>query len=143
MKGLVELGIVTPTEVQARSIPFLMKNGGDFCAQAQTGTGKTAAFGLPLLTKVDPKKSHIQGLVIAPTRELAKQIAKQLFRYTKYSEKIFVEVLSGGEPMDGQIVRLKRPTHVELISDSTYVGKGMMEWVGFVAGCPLPFQMLT
>ncbi len=112
MKGLVELGIVTPTEVQARSIPFLMKNGGDFCAQAQTGTGKTAAFGLPLLTKVDPKKSHIQGLVIAPTRELAKQIAKQLFRYTKYSEKIFVEVLSGGEPMDGQIVRLKRPTHI-------------------------------
>ncbi len=112
VKGLVELGIVTPTEVQARSIPFLMKNGGDFCAQAQTGTGKTAAFGLPLLTKVDPKKSHIQGLVIAPTRELAKQIAKQLFRYTKYSEKIFVEVLSGGEPMDGQIVRLKRPTHI-------------------------------
>ncbi|MDE0835480.1 MAG: DEAD/DEAH box helicase [Akkermansiaceae bacterium] len=112
MKGLVELGIVTPTEVQARSIPFLMKNGGDFCAQAQTGTGKTAAFGLPLLTKVDTKKSHIQGLVVAPTRELAKQIAKQLFRYTKYSEKIFVEVLSGGEPMDGQIVRLKRPTHI-------------------------------
>ena len=112
VKGLQELGIVTPTEVQAGSIPFLMKNGGDFCAQAQTGTGKTAAFGLPLLTKINPKKPEIQGLVIAPTRELAKQIGKQLFRFTKHSERIFVEVLSGGEPMDGQIGRLKRPTHI-------------------------------
>ena len=85
VKGLTELGIVKPTEVQERAIPFLMKNGGDFCAQAQTGTGKTAAFGLPLLTKVNPKKPEIQGLVIAPTRELAKQIGKQLFRYTKFS----------------------------------------------------------
>jgi len=106
------MGIFTPTEVQAKSIPFLMKNGGDFCAQAQTGTGKTAAFGLPLLTKVNPKKPVIQGLVIAPTRELAKQIGKQLFRYIKHSEKVFIEVLAGGEPMDGQIARLQRPTHI-------------------------------
>jgi ATP-dependent RNA helicase DeaD len=112
VKGLEELGIVTPTEVQARSIPFLMKNGGDFCAQAQTGTGKTAAFGLPLLTKINTKKPEIQGLIIAPTRELAKQIGKQLFRFTKHSEKIFIEVLTGGEPMDRQIVNLKRPTHI-------------------------------
>lgn len=112
VKGLQELGIITPTEVQERSIPFLLKNGGDFCAQAQTGTGKTAAFGLPLLTKIDPKKTHIQGLIISPTRELAKQIGKQLFKYTKYSDKVFVEVLAGGEPMEGQIGRLKRPTHI-------------------------------
>ncbi len=112
VKGLEELGIRTPTEVQERAIPYLMKNGGDFVAQAQTGTGKTAAFGLPLLTKVDGKKPHIQGLVIAPTRELAKQIAKQLFRFTKFSEKIFVEALTGGEPMDRQIANLKRPTHI-------------------------------
>lgn len=112
VKGIEEMGIITPTEVQAKSIPFLIKNGGDFCAQAQTGTGKTAAFGLPLLTKVNPKKPVIQGLVIAPTRELAKQIGKQLFRYTKHSEKVFIEVLAGGEPMDGQIARLQRPTHI-------------------------------
>lgn len=112
VKGLEEMGITTPTEVQEKSIPFLLKNGGDFCAQAQTGTGKTAAFGLPLLTKIDPKKTHIQGLIISPTRELAKQIGKQLFKYTKHSEKIFVEVLAGGEPMEGQIGRLKRPTHI-------------------------------
>lgn len=106
------MGIINPTEVQSRSIPFLLKNGGDFCAQAQTGTGKTAAFGLPLLTKIDPKKGVIQALVLAPTRELAKQIGKQLFRYTKHSDKIFIEVLAGGEPMDGQIARLQRPTHI-------------------------------
>lgn len=113
VKGLQELGIIDPTEVQAKAIPFLLQNGGDFCAQAQTGTGKTAAFGLPLLTKIDPKKPVIQGLVIAPTRELAKQIGKQLFRYTKHAEsKIFVEVLAGGEPMDKQISNLRRPTHI-------------------------------
>ena len=113
MKGLQELGIIDPTEVQQKAIPFLLQNGGDFCAQAQTGTGKTAAFGLPLLTKIDPKKPLIQGLVIAPTRELAKQIGKQLFRYTKHADsKIFVEVLAGGEPMDKQISNLRRPTHI-------------------------------
>lgn len=113
VKGVEELGIITPTEVQAKAIPFLVKNDGDFCAQAQTGTGKTAAFGLPLLMKVDPKVGEIQGLVVAPTRELAKQVGKQLFRYTKYaSAKIFIEVLAGGEPMDKQVSNLRRPTHI-------------------------------
>ena len=112
IQGLEELGIITPTEVQEKAIPFLMENGGDLIAQAQTGTGKTAAFGLPLLTKIDPKSKEIQGLVIAPTRELAKQIGKQLFRYTKYSAKIFVEVVSGGDKIDRQIAALQRPTHI-------------------------------
>ncbi|MCW1884166.1 DEAD/DEAH box helicase [Luteolibacter flavescens] len=112
IQGLEELGITTPTEVQQKAIPFLMQDGGDLVAQAQTGTGKTAAFGLPLLTKVDPKSKEIQGLVIAPTRELAKQIGKQLFRFTKHSAKIFTEVVSGGDKMDRQIAALQRPTHI-------------------------------
>ncbi|QJE96252.1 DEAD/DEAH box helicase [Luteolibacter luteus] len=113
IQGLEELGILTPTEVQAKTIPFLMENGGDLVAQAQTGTGKTAAFGLPLLTKIDPKRKEIQGLVIAPTRELAKQIGKQLFRFTKHcSAKTFVEVVSGGDKIDRQIAALQRPTHI-------------------------------
>lgn len=112
IQGIQELGILQPTEIQAKAIPFLMKDGGDFIAQAQTGTGKTAAFGLPLLTKIDPKTPEIQGLVIAPTRELAKQIGKQLFRYTKFSEKVFVEVLSGGDNIDRQAAALQRPTHI-------------------------------
>jgi ATP-dependent RNA helicase DeaD len=112
IRGLEELGIVTPTEVQRKVIPFLLSNGGDLIAQAQTGTGKTAAFGLPLLKKMDPTYSQIQGLVLAPTRELAKQIGKQLFRFTKYTEKIFVEVLSGGDNLARQAAALRRPTQI-------------------------------
>ncbi|MGL4401778.1 MAG: DEAD/DEAH box helicase [Luteolibacter sp.] len=112
MQGLQELGIIHPTEIQDKAIPFLLENGGDLIAQAQTGTGKTAAFGLPLLMKVNPKSNDIQGLIVAPTRELAKQIGKQLFRYTKFSEKIFVEVLCGGDNFDKQVASLQRPTHI-------------------------------
>ena len=113
IQGLHELGIITPTEIQAKAIPFLLQDGGDLIAQAQTGTGKTAAFGLPLLMKVNPKAREIQALVIAPTRELAKQIGKQLFRYTKFADhKIFVEVLSGGDNIDRQVSALQRPTHI-------------------------------
>lgn len=113
IRGLEELGITTPTEVQQKVIPFLLQEGADLVAQAQTGTGKTAAFGLPLLMKVDPKSRHVQGLVVAPTRELAKQIGKQLFRFTKHVEKkIFVEVLTGGDNIDRQAEALKRPTHI-------------------------------
>lgn len=112
IRGLEELGIVTPTEVQKKVIPFLLTDGSDLIAQAQTGTGKTAAFGLPLLTKMNPKHRDIQGLVLAPTRELAKQIGKQLFRFTKYTEKIFIEVVSGGDNIDRQTEALKRPTHI-------------------------------
>jgi ATP-dependent RNA helicase DeaD len=113
VEGLRELGIIEPTEVQARTIPYLIEKGGDFCAQAQTGTGKTAAFGLPLLCKMDASKPVIQGMILVPTRELAKQVGKHLFRYTKYAKKkIFMEVLSGGEPMERQISNLRRPTHL-------------------------------
>ena len=112
MQGLQELGIIHPTEIQDKAIPFLLENGGDLIAQAQTGTGKTAAFGLPLLMKVNLGSREIQGLVVAPTRELAKQIGKQLFRYTKFSEKIFIEVLSGGDNFDRQVAALQRPTHI-------------------------------
>ena len=111
--GLDALGISTPTSIQKSAIPFLIKDGGDLVAQAQTGTGKTAAFGLPLLTKIDPSNPKLQGLVLSPTRELAKQIGKQLFQYTKFSkEKIFVEVTGGGDKIGLQVERLKRPTHI-------------------------------
>jgi ATP-dependent RNA helicase DeaD len=112
IRGLEELAIQKPTAVQRKVIPFLLNDGGDLIAQAQTGTGKTAAFGLPLLTKMNAQHRDIQGLVLAPTRELAKQIGKQLFRFTKYTEKIFTEVLTGGDDMDRQIDALRRPTHI-------------------------------
>ena len=112
IKGLTELKIINPTEIQETVIPMLLNYDTDLVGQAQTGTGKTAAFGLPLLQKMDPTKDYIQGVILAPTRELGQQIAKQLFKFTKYSEKIFVEAVFGGQHIDIQIKNLKRPTHI-------------------------------
>ncbi len=112
IQALQENNIFEPTEIQKKAIPFLLTKGTDFIGQAQTGTGKTAAFGLPLLHRVDPKNNNVQALVLSPTRELGQQIARQLFRFTKYSEKIFVEAVYGGEKIDIQIRALNRPTQI-------------------------------
>ena len=77
IKGLEGLKITHPTEIQELTIPILLNSNTDLVAQAQTGTGKTAAFGLPLLQKINASLNHIQGLILCPTRELAQQIAKQ------------------------------------------------------------------
>lgn len=111
-KALHENNIFNPTEIQVKTIPFLLKKGTDLIAQAQTGTGKTAAFGLPLLQKVDPENKHVQALILSPTRELGQQIAKQLFRFTKYGPKIFTEAVYGGAPIGDQIKALLRPTQI-------------------------------
>ncbi len=113
LEGLKELGIKSPTEIQEKTIPILINSKTDFVGLAQTGTGKTAAFGLPILQGIDPEKAVIQALILAPTRELVQQIKKQLFKFTKYkTEKIFVEGVYGGEKIERQISNLKRPTHV-------------------------------
>lgn len=113
IKAMKEMGVNKPTEIQERSIPKLLENQIDFIGKAQTGTGKTIAFGLPLLQKINPSKNEIQALVLAPTRELAQQIKKQLFKLTKYAEnKIFCEAVYGGEKIDIQIKNLERTTHV-------------------------------
>ncbi len=111
-KGLREMGIMVPTKIQEQAIPILLNDSTDFIGKAQTGTGKTAAFGVPLLSKIDPNKKHVQALILAPTRELGQQIAKQLFKFTKYTDKIFTESVYGGEKIERQISRLKRPTHI-------------------------------
>jgi ATP-dependent RNA helicase DeaD len=113
VKSLKELGIKVPTEIQAQAIPILMASATDFIGLAQTGTGKTAAFGLPILHKVNPNVKEVQGLIIAPTRELVQQIKKQLFKFTKYNDvKLFVEGVYGGEKIDIQIKNLQRTTHI-------------------------------
>ena len=115
IQSLEELNIHTPTPIQVLTIPYLLEKGNDLIAQAQTGTGKTAAFALPLLTKINPQKPHIQALILSPTRELAKQIGKALFKLTKHSpQKIFAEVLAGGDKIDLQISKLQRPTHIAI-----------------------------
>ncbi|MBD3749510.1 MAG: DEAD/DEAH box helicase [Sphingobacteriales bacterium] len=113
LQALQENQIFEPTEIQEKAIPFLIQEGTDFIGQAQTGTGKTAAYGLPLLHRVKPEVRQIQALVLCPTRELAQQIAKQLFKFTKYTNlKIFTEAIYGGEKIEVQIGRLKRPTQI-------------------------------
>lgn len=112
IKGLKEMGINTPTKIQKEAIPILSEGTVDFIGQAQTGTGKTAAFGLPLLAQINPDLKEVQALILAPTRELGQQIAKQLFRFTKYTDKIFTEAVYGGEKIDIQISRLTRPTQI-------------------------------
>ncbi len=112
VKSLKEMGIVSPTKIQEAAIPVLSEGDIDFVGQAQTGTGKTAAFGLPLLAQIDPAKKNVQALILAPTRELGQQIAKQLFKFTKYTDKVFTEAVYGGEKIDIQISRLNRPTQI-------------------------------
>ncbi len=113
VKALSENKIVKPTDIQLKAIPFLLETGTDFIGQAQTGTGKTAAFGLPILQSVNPDIPVPQALILSPTRELGQQIARQLFKFTRYSpKKIFVESVYGGARIDEQINSLRRPTHV-------------------------------
>jgi ATP-dependent RNA helicase DeaD len=113
IKALKENSIIHPTEIQVKSIPFLLDKGTDFIGQAQTGTGKTAAFGLPILQAINPDSAKVQALILSPTRELGQQIAKQLFKFTKYApKKIFVESVYGGPNIEEQIHALKRPTHI-------------------------------
>lgn len=113
VKSLKEIHIVEPSPIQEEAIPILLGDPTDFIGLAQTGTGKTAAYGLPLLHKIDPSIPEVQGLILSPTRELVQQIKKQLFKFTKYSEeKIFAEAVYGGEKIDKQIKALQRPTHI-------------------------------
>lgn len=113
IKGLHELGIKHPTEIQEKAIPILESSRTDFIGLAQTGTGKTAAYGIPMLQNIDASKPVIQGIILSPTRELAQQIKKQLFKFTKYVEdKIFVECVYGGEKIEKQIKALERTTHI-------------------------------
>ncbi len=112
VKGLDDMKITIPTDIQSEVIPILLKTNTDLVGQAQTGTGKTAAYGLPLLHKIQINRKAIQGLILCPTRELGQQIAKQLFKYTKFTDKIFTEAVYGGAPIERQINALKRPTHI-------------------------------
>jgi len=104
--------INTPTEIQLQAIPHILSHTSDLVAVAQTGTGKTAAFSIPILQSIDPKFRDIQALVLVPTRELGQQVAREFFLFSKYLSRVFAEAVYGGAPIDDQIQKLKRPTHV-------------------------------
>jgi ATP-dependent RNA helicase DeaD len=105
------LGYEAPTPIQERTIPRMLA-GGDLIGQAQTGTGKTAAFALPILEKIDPKKRETQALVLTPTRELAMQVADAIHSYSSKLGTVSVLPVYGGAPIVPQLKRLERGVHV-------------------------------
>jgi ATP-dependent RNA helicase DeaD len=107
-----DLGFENPTPVQEKTIPFLLENGQDMIALAQTGTGKTAAFGLPILQQIDTSKKRVQALILSPTRELAIQIANDLKNFSKYIKGFGVAVVYGGADIKKQINDLERGVSV-------------------------------
>lgn len=109
-KAIEDLGFEEPTPIQAQSIPYIME-GRDVIGQAQTGTGKTAAFGIPALEMVNPKNKHVQVIVLCPTRELANQVAEELNKLSKYKNTSILPIY-GGQPIDRQIKALRRGVHV-------------------------------
>lgn len=110
---LDQLGFTEPTPVQEKAIPLLLtKNPTDFIGLAQTGTGKTAAFGLPLIDLIDSESSETQALVMAPTRELGQQIAKQLVEFAANFSRLNVEVVYGGAAITNQMKALKKATQI-------------------------------
>ncbi len=111
LKGLDEVGYETPSPIQAQMIPLVLA-GKDVLGQAQTGTGKTAAFALPLLSKIDLSQKDPQVLVLAPTRELAIQVAEAFQKYAKYIKGFHVAPIYGGQDYSGQLRMLRRGAHV-------------------------------
>lgn len=112
LKAITELGIVVPTEIQQKTIPLLLSNTTDLVGLAKTGTGKTAAFGLPLLQLIDPNSATIQAVILVPTRELGQQIFRNLEDFAKYLPEVSIAATCGGIPIKPQIERLTLPTHI-------------------------------
>jgi ATP-dependent RNA helicase DeaD len=109
-RALERMGFTTPTEVQARAIPPL-REGKDVIGQAQTGTGKTAAFGIPIVEKIDPAQGHVQALILTPTRELCVQVAEEVEQIGHF-RNVRTVAIYGGSSMDKQISGLKHGAQV-------------------------------
>jgi ATP-dependent RNA helicase DeaD len=106
-KAITDLGYTKPSDIQEQAIPILLNHEGDFVGQAQTGTGKTAAFVIPLLQQLDLKASNVQAIVLAPTRELANQVHEEILKLGKYMD-IKTTTVYGGVSYDKQITALKK-----------------------------------
>ncbi len=111
-KAIAEMGFEEATPIQSQSIPHIL-NGKDLIGQAQTGTGKTCAFGIPVVDMIHPETAGIQGLVLCPTRELAIQSAEELKNVAKYKRGVRILPIYGGQPIERQIAALR--THPQII----------------------------
>ncbi len=112
LKSLVDLKFSEPTEIQEKTIPILLTTTDDFVGLAKTGTGKTAAFGLPLLQLIDLNKEFVQAVILVPTRELGHQIFSNMEAYATYLPEISIAATCGGIPIKPQIERLTKTTHI-------------------------------
>jgi ATP-dependent RNA helicase, DEAD/DEAH box family len=111
-RAIQELGFEQPMPVQEEVIPYLLGNGNDVIALAQTGTGKTAAYGIPVLQKVNPEEKHTQALILSPTRELCLQIADDLADFSKYVSGLHVVPVYGGASIEMQIRQLRKGAQI-------------------------------
>ncbi|GGG98355.1 DEAD/DEAH box helicase [Polaribacter pacificus] len=111
-QSLADLQISTPTEIQRKAIPVVLNQKEDLVVLAKTGSGKTAAFGLPLLQLIAVENTSVQALILAPTRELGQQIYKNLLSFATNSPEISIASLCGGTPIKPQIEALKSSTHI-------------------------------
>jgi len=112
LKAINDLGFTKPSEVQEKTIPILLENETDIVSLAQTGTGKTAAFGFPLIQKIDPKNRNTQALILAPTRELCLQITNEIKLYSKYLPEIHTVAIYGGASITEQARDIKRGAQI-------------------------------
>ncbi len=112
LKAVEALGFEEPTLIQEKAIPLLLENSKDFIGLAQTGTGKTAAFGLPLMDLVDPKSVNPQALILAPTRELCVQITNQLMEFSKFDKGVRIVAVYGGADIRRQITTIKKGVQI-------------------------------
>ena len=110
--AIEELGFVQPMPVQEEVIPYLLGNQNDVIALAQTGTGKTAAFGIPVLQRIDTSRKETQALILSPTRELCLQIADDLRDFSKYMDGVHIEAVYGGASIEQQIRSLRKGVQI-------------------------------
>ncbi|RAU19006.1 ATP-dependent RNA helicase DbpA [Nitrincola tibetensis] len=111
LENLAQMGYTSMTPIQQQSLPVILQ-GRDIIAQAQTGSGKTAAFGIGLLEKINPRFFGVQGLVLCPTRELATQVATELRKLARYLDNIKIVSICGGQPIGPQIGSLEHGAHI-------------------------------
>ena len=112
LRAITDLGFTKPSEVQEKAIPILLESETDLVALAQTGTGKTAAFGFPMLEKIDVDSRTTQGLILSPTRELCLQITNEMKLYGKYCKGLNVVAIYGGSSITDQAREVKRGAQI-------------------------------
>lgn len=130
LKAIADMGFETPSEVQEKSIPILLARETDMVSLAQTGTGKTAAFGFPMLQKIDVNSRTTQGLILSPTRELCLQITNELISYGKYYPGLNVTAIYGGASITDQAKQIKKGSQIVVATPGRMkdmIGRGLVD----------------